>query len=131
MQPAIIALILAVAAEAGIPPNFALAVALTENPGLDAEAVNTNADGSLDRGIMQLNDKWFAGEWQDPEINIRAGCMHIKALSMRGLNWWQVAISYNAGYARLATGKPPDSSIEYANRVLARWQELEGNKWLR
>ena len=131
MNAAIAALILSIAIEVGIPPYFALAIAVTENAALDPSAVNANADNTYDRGVMQLNSSWYTGDWQDAEVNIRAGCLHIKQLKDRGLNYWQTAIAYNAGYSRLASGKPPDSSIEYANRVLAKWQELEGSKWLR
>ena len=131
MNAVIAALILSIAIEVGIPPKYAMAIAVTENAALDPLAVNVNANGTYDRGVMQLNSSWHNGDWQDPETNIRAGCLYIKQLKDRGLNYWQIAIAYNAGYSRLVNGKPPDSSIEYANRVLAKWQELEGNKWIR
>lgn len=81
------ALILAIALEVGIPPYFALSIALTENPTLDPLAVNVNSDNTLDRGVMQLNSSWFNGVWWDPEENIRAGCEHIKwLLSLPDMN---------------------------------------------
>jgi soluble lytic murein transglycosylase-like protein len=115
------ALILAIALEVGIPPYFALSIALTENPTLNPLAINVNSDGTLDRGIMQLNSSWFNGAWRDPEENIRAGCNHIKwLLSLPGMNYWLAAVAYNCGYGRLLEN-PPNVSIEYANRVFARW----------
>jgi soluble lytic murein transglycosylase-like protein len=115
------ALILAIALEVGVPPYFALAIAYTENPTLNPLAVHKNPDGTFDRGIMQLNSSWYKGNWQDPETNIRAGCEHIKwLLSLPGMNYWLVCVAYNCGYGRLLE-KPPDISIEYANRVFARW----------
>jgi soluble lytic murein transglycosylase-like protein len=115
------AMIIAIAIEVGVPPYFALSIALTENPTLDPLAVNVNSDGTLDRGVMQLNSSWFNGVWRDPEENIRAGCKHIQwLLSLPDMNYWLVAIAYNCGYGRLLE-KPPDVSIEYANRVFTRW----------
>jgi soluble lytic murein transglycosylase-like protein len=115
------ALIISIALEAGLPPYFVLAIAYTENPSLDPLAVNQNMDGTFDRGIMQLNSSWYTGDWKDPETNIRAGCELIKRLlSLPGMNYWLAAVAYNCGYGRL-TDKPPDTSIEYANRVFARW----------
>jgi soluble lytic murein transglycosylase-like protein len=120
------AVIMAAAVEAGIPPYLALSVALEENPALDPLAVNVNFDGSRDLGVMQLNDSWFKGSWQDPETNIRAGCALIKELLGKpGMNYWTACIAYNCGYGRLLE-KPPDASIEYANRVFRRWNAYRG-----
>jgi soluble lytic murein transglycosylase-like protein len=120
VDQAIAALILAIAVECGVPPQFALAVALEENNILNPLAVHMNTDGTRDLGVMQLNSGWYTGNWQNPETNILAGCQLMRELRDRGLNWWQVAIAYNCGYQRLQEG-PPNSSIEYANRVVARW----------
>jgi soluble lytic murein transglycosylase-like protein len=122
MFEAIQAMIIAIALEVGVPPYFTLSIALTENDTLNPIAVHINADGSRDLGIMQLNDSWFKGDWQDPETNIRAGCELIKELIGKpGMNYWLVAIAYNCGYERLLRKPPPDVSIEYANKVFARW----------
>jgi len=124
-----VALILTIAAQVGVPPNFALAIALEENPQLDPLAVNQNENGTLDRGIMQLNSSWFNGNWQDPEINIRAGILHIKYLMEQTplYTFWAVAAAYNCGYSRfVSTRGPPDSTIDYAGRVMNRWKALEG-----
>jgi soluble lytic murein transglycosylase-like protein len=124
------ALIIMIAVEVGIPPYFALSIAYTENSTLDPMAVNVNPDGTLDRGVMQLNSSWYNGAWWDPEENIRAGCQHIKwLLSLPGMNCWLVAVAYNCGYYRLEKGKPPESSIDYAVRVFARFNEYRGYKW--
>jgi soluble lytic murein transglycosylase-like protein len=115
------ALIISIAIEIGIPPYLALSIAIEENRALNPLAVHINGDGSRDLGVMQLNDSWYRGDWQDPETNIRAGCGHIKwLLSLTGMNYWLAAVAYNCGYGRLIE-KPPDASIEYANRVFARW----------
>jgi soluble lytic murein transglycosylase-like protein len=127
MSSTIISLIFAIALETQIPPCFVLAIALNENESLNPLAISKqNNDGTVDRGIMQLNSRYFDIEWWIPETNIRAGCLLIKELSERGLNWWQVAIAYNCGYARLMSKEgPPNMSIEYGNRVFFLWQEFE------
>jgi len=127
----IVALILAVAAETGIPPYFALSIALEENSTLNPSAVRMNNDGSCDRGIVQLNDSWYMGDWEDPEINIRAGCAYIKmVMGMRGVNTlWAVAVVYNAGIKRFWDENVPEASIEYANRVMCRYNAYTGYRY--
>jgi soluble lytic murein transglycosylase-like protein len=115
------AMIIVIAVETGIPPYLALSIAIEENQSLDPLAVHINDDGSRDLGVMQLNDSWFQGDWQDPETNIRAGCDLIKALKAKpGMNYWMVCAAYNCGYGKLLE-RPPDAAIEYANRVFSRW----------
>jgi hypothetical protein len=125
VNTAIIALILTIATEFGIPPYFALSIALTENPTLSPLAVNINENGTVDYGIFQLNSSWYDGEWQNPELNIRAGCKHIKQLmDAKGIyTFWSVAVVFNCGLWRLTN--PPEKSIEYANRVMHQWQEMD------
>jgi len=125
IQETIIVLILNIALEFGLPPYFVLSVALEENHTLNPLAVNINTDGTHDRGLFQLNSCWYEGDWQNPETNIRAACQLIKDLITKdGVNtWWAVAICYNAGYGRLSN--PPDSTIDYANRVIIRWREMD------
>jgi soluble lytic murein transglycosylase-like protein len=133
MFEVIMSLILVIAAEVGIPPHFALAVALTENQNLDPLAVHWNADGTFDGGVMQLNSKYFADiDWRDPETNIRAGCQHIKKLmNLPGLNtYWAVACVYNCGYARFITDGPMEDTINYAGCVMVRWKELLGLSYI-
>jgi soluble lytic murein transglycosylase-like protein len=117
------ALILSIALEYNLPPYFVLAVAYTENPTLSATIIHQNKDGSYDRGLMQLNSNWFTGIWWDPESNLRIACDHIAWLRSLGLLWWQVAMAYNCGVSRIY--KPPNASIDYANNVMSKWQQLE------
>jgi soluble lytic murein transglycosylase-like protein len=114
-------MIITIAIEVGVPPYLALSIALEENQALNPLAVHINNNGSRDLGIMQLNDTWFKDNWQDPETNIRAGCELIKELIGKpGMNYWLVCVAYNCGYGRLLE-RPPNASIEYANRVFNRW----------
>jgi len=135
MFETIMALILLIAAKEGVPPKFVLAIALEENKTLDPLAVGQlNPNGTRDLGVMQLNSAYYGHiNWRDPETNIRAGCLHIKELmSKPELNtYWSVAVAYNCGYARYSNNKtPPWTSLEYADRVIARWYALEGVKYI-
>jgi soluble lytic murein transglycosylase-like protein len=123
-------MILAIASSTGVPPYFALSVALSENPALDPLAVHVNANGSRVLGVMQLNDSWFSGDWQDPETNIRAGCELISWLARQpGITTWlDVAVAYNCGYSRFMAG-PPAASVEYACRVYEKWNAYRGYKF--
>ena len=130
----IVALILAIAAEVGVPPNFALAIAQEENRKLDPMVKSLpNEDGSIDLGVMQLNSKYFGNiDWWIPEINILAGCLLIKELMSKSVltTWWSIACSYNTGYTRFIMQGPPKETIDYANRVMHRWHELEGVQYI-
>ena len=131
MNVAIAALILTIATEVGIPPNFALAIALEENVTLNPTAVTTRrSDGTRDLGVMQLNSERFGHiDWKDPVTNIRAGCIRIKTLYDHDLNWWQVAIAYDCGYGQLKSKNgPPYRSIMYADRVFAQWEKLDDER---
>jgi soluble lytic murein transglycosylase-like protein len=119
------ALIIAIALELGVPPYFALAVALTENSSLNPAAVHGNPDGTMDLGVMQLNSSWYTGDWQDPASNIRAGCGHLKwLLAECGSDLWLAAVAYNCGLSRARDG-PPDASLAYAGKVLQKWNDYQ------
>jgi soluble lytic murein transglycosylase-like protein len=128
MYEIIVALILRIATETGVPPYFALAIAIEENWTLDPDAQNTsNSNGTTDLGVMQLNSRYYGDiEWQNPETNIRAGCQHIKRLmDYPGIyTFWAVAAAYNCGEGRFLGEGPPPQTIEYANNVMKRWSEL-------
>ena len=126
-------MIILTAIETGIPPYFALAIAYEENWSLNPKAIHINPNGSSDLGVMQLNSSWYNGNWQDPKENITAGCRKIKELidMPQTTTYWSVAICYNAGPRWLTRNeKPPDSSIDYATRVIARWNNLTGGRAL-
>lgn len=127
----IAALILAIAVEADVDGGLALAVALMENPALEAGKVGVSGD----LGIMQLNPKYISyfvdkywnkpGEfdWRNPGHNIYIGVRHLKyLLTVSDFNYWQAIMAYNCGERAVRSGKPPAASIEYANAVYAAWR---------
>ena len=58
--------------------------------------------------------------------------MHIKMLmKIPELNtFWSVAVAYNCGHERFLSNKPPESSLDYAEKVMALWQKLERNNFM-
>jgi len=129
----IAALILLIATEFGLPPNFVLAIAIEENNTLNPAAVSpVNKNGTTDLGVMQLNSANYGDiAWNNPEVNIRAGCTHIKNLMQepRINTYWAVAVAYNCGYARFVN-EPPTASLDYGDRVMKRWRSLQGVNYI-
>ena len=131
----IVALILTIAANVGVPPYFALAVAIEENHSLNPNAVSpVNQNGTVDLGVMQLNSAYYGDiEWQDPTTNILAGCLHIKGLMDRPEvnTYWTVAVAYNCGLARFFSEEgPPAASLSFGDRVIRRWLDLAGMQYI-
>jgi soluble lytic murein transglycosylase-like protein len=139
---AIVALVLSLSAQLGIDSNLVLAIIEQENPRYNALAVHHNSNGSMDLGIMQLNDRsipdfirWYWNkehefDWKNPHDNIWLGLMHLRALlSTPGMNVWQAVICYNAGTLWFRNGhNPPNSSINYANAVFAAWSRRTNDR---
>ena len=76
------------ATEMGIDPELAVRVAKAES-GLNPKATNTNKDGSIDRGIYQINSKWHpeVSESQafDVDFSINFFCQAVKD---GHISWW-------------------------------------------
>lgn len=106
------------ATKQGVPVEVALAVAQQES-GFNNLATNTNDDGSIDRGVMQLNSKYHKlKNWQDPMENIAYGIRHLKGLLAGAKGDVRKALSnYNAGAN--ATGKRRKQGDAYAQKVMA------------
>jgi hypothetical protein len=124
-------LILTISAEMNVPPYFSLSVAITESNLRNISSAQVrppNRDGSVDRGIFQLNSHVYPNiKWDCIETNIRLGIRHLRTLLDRRDHhtYWEIAISYNAGHAWVVRGtRPPQSSIDYADRVMLLWQDL-------
>jgi len=124
------ALIMAISLEEGVPPEFAVAIALTENWTLNPRAVSPpNRNGTRDWGLMQLNDAYFPlSNWYCAETNARTAIRHIRWLMdhPRTCTFWSVAVAYNAGIKRL--NRPPNSTLTYAENVMRKFNELSGGR---
>jgi soluble lytic murein transglycosylase-like protein len=123
----IISLVLELAPIYNVPPYLVMAIITQESQG-NRWAINENDNGTLDRGLMQLNSSWFSGDWSDPETNIRAGMEYLRFCYDNQPNplpsWYQAVIAYNCGIRGLING-PPDTSIEYAINVFNYWNHYD------
>jgi len=78
----------AAATAAGIDPDLAVAVAKCESS-LNPQAVNINADGSTDRGLYQINNKYHPevtdAQAFNPTFSIN---FFISAFKAGNISWW-------------------------------------------
>ncbi len=87
------AIIRKIAKEQGVDPELAVRVAKCESK-LNEKAVNTNTEGSKDRGLFQINDKYHP-EVSDAEAfnSIFATEFFCKAFKAGNLSWWSATKS--------------------------------------
>jgi hypothetical protein len=82
-----------IATEEKVDPELAFRVAKCES-NLNPKAIGTNTDGSRDRGLYQINDKWHPDVTDDQafdaEFSIRFFC---KAIREGHLSWWDASKS--------------------------------------
>jgi len=110
-------------------------------------ARHRNRDDSYDLGLWQLNENYLwsdfvphywhgiaAFDWENPYHNTYIAIRHIKWLyTVIQDNWirkgmpqfpnslyWETALAYNAGIARVLNMNIPDVSLDYASRVMER-----------
>ncbi|WP_305045992.1 lytic transglycosylase domain-containing protein [Geoalkalibacter sp.] len=104
-------------AEYDVPPGLLWAIAKVES-GFDPLALQKNANGSTDFGVMQINSSWI-GRWpdvnletlRDPCGNVRIGARVLADCLQRHGYTWEGIGCYNA----LST----DKRAAYARRVIA------------
>jgi soluble lytic murein transglycosylase-like protein len=114
--------ILARAVEHNIPPALAFALCWEESR-FNPRAVNKqNGNGSIDRGLFQLNSNSFPNlETQaffDPETNIRYGMSHLRHCLDTGKTEIAALAMYNAGTGRVHSTGAPKSTLDYVSRIL-------------
>lgn len=114
--------------ETGVPADIACRL-IQEESGWNRFARNVNSDGSVDRGLMQLNSHYltdYAKRFNDgrrvnpydPEISIRVGLRKLAANYRHLYKWWNAVASYNCGVRWIQSHRPYDESIALANKVL-------------
>ena len=112
-----------------IPPALAFALGWEESR-FNPKAVNTkNRDGSIDRGLFQLNSRSFPGleshAFFDLETNTRYGMSHLRhCLDLGGTEITALAM-YNAGTGRVSSAGAPKETLNYVNRILTNRKRIE------
>lgn len=77
-----------VAKEEGVDPDLATRVAKCES-GLNPGATNTNPQGSVDRGLFQINSRWHPECSDETALDAeRSSRFFCKAFKEGHLSWW-------------------------------------------
>jgi soluble lytic murein transglycosylase-like protein len=94
------------------------------------QAVNTeNRNGTVDRGLFQLNSASFPSleeeDFYNPSINAWYGLSHLRwCLDIAGTEVAGLAM-YNAGTSRVRSGGTPKNTLDYISRILKGRQQIE------
>ena len=112
-----------------IPPALAFALAWEESQ-LNPLAVNTkNRDGSIDRGLFQLNNRSFPNlelqAYFSPEVNSWHGMSHLRFCIDTGRSEIAALAIYNAGTGRVTVSGAPKSTLDYISRILENKNKIE------
>ncbi|MCQ2610272.1 MAG: lytic transglycosylase domain-containing protein [Treponema sp.] len=103
-----------------IPLPLAFALCHTESR-FKATAKNTNTNGSVDRGLFQLNDKSFPHLEEDdffaPETSARYGMKHLAWCRKQADDDLVAVAMYNAGVARIKANQTPKSTLIYVSKI--------------
>ena len=115
--------------EFDIPPALAFALCWEESR-FNPNAVNRrNRDGSVDRGLFQLNNRSFphvdVSTFYGINSNARYGIGHLRyCLNMGGSEISALAM-YNAGAGRVRATGAPEVTLNYISRILENRGKIE------
>ncbi|GHT74423.1 hypothetical protein FACS1894124_4280 [Spirochaetia bacterium] len=112
-----------------IPPSLAFALCWEESR-FNTQAVNrANQNGSVDRGLFQLNNKSFPQiaeqDFFNPRLNASYGLSHLRWCLDTGGSLVAGIAMYNAGTNRVADGGTPKRTLDYVSHVLDSQSRIE------
>ncbi|MDR0444197.1 MAG: transglycosylase SLT domain-containing protein [Treponema sp.] len=112
-----------------VPPALAFALSWEESR-FEPRAVNRrNQDGSVDRGLFQLNNRSFPkldnAMFFSITDNARFGISHLKHCIETGGSEVSALAMYNAGTGRVRTTGAPKVTLDYINRILENRLTIE------
>jgi hypothetical protein len=113
----------------GVSPALAFAVCWEESR-YNSQAVNRlNRNGSVDRGLFQLNSASFPklgeADFFNPRINVYYGMAHLRMCLDLGGSEIAALAMYNAGSARVRAGGTPKQTLDYSDRILSARRKIE------
>jgi hypothetical protein len=122
-------LILELAAASDIAPALAFALVWEESR-WKVRAVNRkNRNGTVDRGLFQLNSASFPdlaeADFFNPRVNIFYGLTHLRWCLDYGGSEVAALAMYNAGTNRVNTGGTPRTTLDYISRILKNKHRIE------
>ena len=88
-----------------------------------------NTNGTVDRGLFQLNSNSFPQlseeEFFDPYTSAKYGMRHLKqCLKMAGNSVSALAM-YNAGMGRVSSNKTPQTTLNYIGKIISYQNKLD------
>jgi len=112
-----------------VPPALAFALSWEESR-FNPRAVNRqNRDGSVDRGLFQLNSRSFPdlepAAFFDVKSNARYGISHLRHCIDSAASEISALAMYNAGTGRVRTQGAPEVTLNYISRILENRRKIE------
>lgn len=110
--------------------SLAIAIMKTESEFNPKAFNNKNTNGSIDRGLFQLNNRTFpflkVDEFYDIETNIMYGVRHIRYCLDESKNNQVKAIAiYNAGGGSVSRGRVPEMTLNHINKTINYKLEID------
>ena len=103
-----------------IPLSLAFSLAFVESR-FKADAVNSNKNATIDRGLFQLNSATFPKltetEFFDPKVSAKYGMSHLRYCMDVAGNEITALAMYNAGTARVKQNKTPQHTLNYVAKI--------------
>jgi hypothetical protein len=115
--------------EFDVPAALAFALGWEES-NFNPQAVNRgNPNGSVDRGLFQLNNRSFPNlettEFFDINSNARNGISHLRHCLDTGGSEISALAMYNAGTGRVSNTGAPKVTLDYISRILENRSRIE------
>jgi len=112
-----------------VPPALAFALSWEESR-FNHRAINSqNRDGSVDRGLFQLNNRSFPNLeialFFDIKSNARYGVSHLRHCLDLADSEISALAMYNAGTGRVKTQGAPEVTLNYISRILENRRMIE------
>ncbi|HOF02061.1 MAG TPA: lytic transglycosylase domain-containing protein [Spirochaetota bacterium] len=112
-----------------LEPELMVAIMKIES-NFKVKAVNYNKNGSIDRGLCQLNSFVFSDmrlkDFFNPDMNIERGAMHIKwCLDQSGNNLIKGLAMYNAGYGSVSKTRVGDRTLDYIHKIINEMEKIK------
>ena len=121
--------ILNYADEFDVPVALAFALGWEESNFVPTAVNRNNLNGSVDRGLFQLNNRSFphleTTEFFDVNTNARYGISHLRQCLDTGGSEISALAMYNAGAGRVSNTGAPKVTLDYISRILENRSRLE------
>ncbi|MCH5150203.1 MAG: transglycosylase SLT domain-containing protein [Spirochaetales bacterium] len=113
----------------GIETSLLVALMKTES-NFNPNAINYNYNGSVDRGICQLNSKTFPHlskqDFYDPETNIKIAASFLRwCLENTDYNLVRALACYNAGWGNVTNENVGDLTLNYIQKITTYKKSFE------